>query len=135
MVAAAAWDLPDHWKLGVGEQLRLMPAFLRMFGRHLPRSLGALTRMESGHPKEPHYYLPFVGVLPECRGRGIGAAVLAPVLERCDREELPAYLEASSPRNRPLYERLGFAVTEEITLGKGSPPIWRMWRDPQPASA
>ena len=43
---------------------------------------------------------------------------------------MPAYLEASSPRNRALYERHGFAVTEEFFLGKGSPPLWRMWREP-----
>jgi hypothetical protein len=42
-----------------------------------------------------------------------------------------AYLEASSPRNRGLYEHHGFGVTEEFSLGAGSPPLWRMWRDPQ----
>jgi hypothetical protein len=43
---------------------------------------------------------------------------------------VPAYLEASTPRNRALYERHGFTVTEEFVLGKGSPPLWRMWREP-----
>jgi len=43
---------------------------------------------------------------------------------------VPAYLEATSPRNRALYERHGFKVTEEFTLGPGSPPLWRMWRPP-----
>jgi hypothetical protein len=56
---------------------------------------------------------------------------MRPILERCDREGLPAYLEASSPRNRALYERHGFVVVEEMRLAKDSPPLWRMWRKPR----
>ena len=127
-VAAAVWELPGQWKLGIGQQLRLLPAFVRTFGRHVPRALRAQAKLESGHPEEPHYYLPFVGVDPDWQGRGLGAAVMAPILERCDRERVPAYLDATTPRNRALYERHGFTVTEEFTLGGDSPPLWRMWR-------
>jgi GNAT superfamily N-acetyltransferase len=131
-VAVAVWERPDEWKLGVGKQLLLAPAMMRTFGRHLPRLLRALMTLEAKHPHEPHYYLPFVGVDPEWQGRGLGGAVLAPVLERCDAEGMPAFLEASTPRNRALYERHGFAATEEFTLGEGAPPQWRMWRAPAP---
>jgi hypothetical protein len=34
---------------------------------------------------------------------------MAPVLARCDREGMRAYLDATSQRNRRLYERHGFA--------------------------
>jgi GNAT superfamily N-acetyltransferase len=131
VVAVAAWELPGQWKLGLRAQLRLLPAMVGVFHRRLPRVLRALTVLEASHPTELHYYLPFIGVHPEWQGRGIGAAVLAPILERCDREEMPAFLEASTPRNRALYERHGFTVTDEFTLGKGAPPQWRMWRAPQ----
>ena len=60
--------------------------------------------------------------------------MMAPILARCDRHGLPAYLDATTPRNRALYERCGFTVTEEFTLGKGSPPLWRMWRLPRGGS-
>jgi hypothetical protein len=33
---------------------------------------------------------------------------MGPVLERCDREGVRAYLDAASERNRRLYERHGF---------------------------
>ncbi len=54
---------------------------------------------------------------------------MRPVLNRCDHDGTPAYLEATSPRNRQLYQRLGFHVTSEIPLPDG-PTMWRMWRDP-----
>jgi GNAT superfamily N-acetyltransferase len=130
VVAVAVWERPEEWKLGAVQQLRLAPAMMATFGRHLPRLLRALMTLEAKHPREPHYYLPFVGVEPEWQGRGLGSSVLAPVLERCDSERMPAFLEASTPRNRALYERHGFTATEEFRLGGDAPPQWRMWRDP-----
>ena len=40
-----------------------------------------------------------------------------PVLERCDDERLPAYLETTSPRNRALYQRHGFEITGQFSVG------------------
>jgi GNAT superfamily N-acetyltransferase len=135
VAGVAVWEPPGRWKHGVLEQLRLLPSMLAVFARHSPRVLRALTVLESGHPAEPahapHYYLPFLGVDPPWQGRGLGGALLAPVLQRCDRERVAAFLEASSPRNRALYERHGFAVTEEFTVGRGAPAQWRMWREPR----
>jgi ribosomal protein S18 acetylase RimI-like enzyme len=130
VVGAIVWELPGQWKVGVRDQLRLLPAMARINGRLLPRIVRSLAVLESNHPSEPHYYLTFVGVEPEWQGRGLGAALMRPILDRCDEAKLPAYLEASSPRNRVLYERHGFEVTEEFALGHGSPPLWRMWRPP-----
>jgi ribosomal protein S18 acetylase RimI-like enzyme len=131
LAGAVVWELPGQWKLNTVEQLRMLPSMARIFGRLLPRVLRSLTALESNHPTSPHYYLPFVGVEPEWQGRGLGTALMRPVLDRCDGEKLGAYLEASSPRNRALYERHGFVVTEEFSLGAGSPPLWRMWRNPR----
>jgi ribosomal protein S18 acetylase RimI-like enzyme len=129
-VGAAVWLRPGEWEISVWRQIAMGPAMFSIFRRYLPRIGAALARMESNHPHERHWYLAFIGVDPEWQGRGIGAALMRPVLERCDGDGLPAYLEASNPRNRALYERHGFEVTEEFKIGKGSPPLWRMWRAP-----
>lgn len=131
VVGAAVWERPGSWQLSAGRQLRLLPAMAAVFRNRLPRLLRALVTLEGGHPREPqHYYLPFIGVAPHWQGRGLGAALLAPVLGRCDRERAAAFLEASTPRNRALYERHGFTVTEEFRLGRSAPLQWRMWREP-----
>jgi GNAT superfamily N-acetyltransferase len=130
LIGAALWMPPDTWHLSAFQQARLLPAMAAVAGRHLPRLLGVINAVESKHPPDPHYYLPFIGVEPEWQGRGFGTALMRPILERCDRERVPAYLEASTPRNRALYERNGFKAVEEVTVAKDSPPLWRMWREP-----
>jgi ribosomal protein S18 acetylase RimI-like enzyme len=82
------------------------------------------------HPSEPHWYLPLVGVDPAYQGRGHGDALMAYALERCDREKLPAYLEATNPRNISLYRRHGFEPLGTIQAGS-SPPLVPMLRRPR----
>jgi GNAT superfamily N-acetyltransferase len=127
----ALWLPPGKWHLGPFAQLRLAPGMVAAMGPRLPQLLRALSTIESNHPRKPHYYLPFVGVEPQLQGKGIGTALLAPILDRCDREGTPAYLESTTPRNRACYLRQGFEVTEEFRFPKGGPPSWRMWREPR----
>lgn len=126
------WNPPDTWKIGIGKQLSMLPAMIRIYGRNLPRLLAALNSAESDHLTEPHYYLPMLGVEPESQGRGMGSALMYPVLSRCDTEQVPAYLESSTPRNRALYERHGFEVIGEFKLGREGPIFTRMRRQPRP---
>ena len=86
--------------------------------------------MSAAHPHDEHWYLNVVSTLPSRQSQGLGAAVLRPVIERCDAEGIPAYLESSNPRNVSLYLRHGFVETGEITL-PGGPSLTPMWRDPR----
>lgn len=131
VVGAAAWIPPGGWEISPLRQLLLLPGMAMIFGRSTAKVISAMLALEANHPKEAHFYLPFAGVNPEWQGKGIGTSLLLPVLERCDREGIPAYLEASSATNRRLYERHGFVVTEEFSFGDGAPPLWRMWRAPR----
>lgn len=130
LAGGSFWLPPGTAKLGILRQLALLPGILSTSRGDSGRLLRMLDAMEKAHPHDqPHWYLPIVGIGPEWQGRGFGAALLRPVLERCDADGTPAYLEASSARNRALYERHGFEVTGEIRV-KDSPPLLPMWREP-----
>ena len=132
LIGAALWMPPDTWHMSPLAQLLLLPSIVRNLRADTPRLLRALTFIEKKHPREPaHWYLPIIGIAPAWQGRGYGAALLRGVLERCDSDRLPAYLEASSARNVALYEHHGFETIEECRYARDGPPLWRMWREPR----
>jgi ribosomal protein S18 acetylase RimI-like enzyme len=89
-----------------------------------------LDQMGEYHPTQRHWYLPLIGVDPVRQGRGYGSALLAHGLKACDAQAVPAYLEATSERNKRLYERHGFEQIGVIQSGS-SPPMWPMLRKPR----
>jgi GNAT superfamily N-acetyltransferase len=91
-------------------------------------------QMGAFHPRETHWHLPLIGVDPGRQGQGIGGALLRQVLTTCDAEQIPAYLEATSPRNVPLYERHGFEALGSIQVAD-SPAVVPMLRRPRQATA
>ncbi|WP_448613112.1 GNAT family N-acetyltransferase [Modestobacter sp. URMC 112] len=128
---AAIWYPPGTWRPSTWETLRQTPAALRIFGRQISLASWAQSVMQEHHPTQPHWYLYHLGTEPEEQGTGIGAAVMRPVLDLCDRHRLPAYLEASSPRNRALYERHGFERLDPLVMPGNGPTMYPMWREPQ----
>lgn len=133
--AAGLWNPPNRWRTGFGDIARWAPSASRLFGLHLPRSLRALSVLDKVHPSEPHWYLATLGTDPDHQGRGLGSAVMQPVLDECDATGTPAYLESSKEANVGFYERHGFMLTDRITVGSDGPPMWLMWRDPRPPEA
>ena len=130
-LAGAALSLPPGaWHVPLRATLLEGTAF----GIHLLRAAWYQAATDLRHVRRPHYYVRDIGVHPNMQGRGLGSALLRPTLDRCDREGLPAYLEASSERNAALYERLGFRTTRELRVG-GSPPLRLMLRRPHPLQA
>ena len=90
-------------------------------------------QMDDLHPRESHWHLPLIGVDPAHQGKGIGSALLSHILNVCDGQNVPAYLEATSPRNVPLYERHGFEAAGSIQVAD-SPRIIPMLRKPRAMS-
>ncbi|MGH9085331.1 MAG: GNAT family N-acetyltransferase [Acidimicrobiales bacterium] len=124
------WRGPDfdhHAGGGLPEDLGEIP----MTGDELVRLAILGEAMAARHPGERHWYLNVLSTLPERQGQGLGTAVLQPILERCDMDGVPAYLESSNPRNVTLYKRHGFVQTgTPIELPDG-PSLIPMWRDPR----
>ena len=118
VAGAAVWMPPGQWRFRLVDEARLAPAVLGAFGATgTVRLLKLLTGVERVHLREPHYYLFAIGADPAHQGQGVGSALLAPMLARCDAERLPAYLESSNPANIPFYRRHGFEPLPALDFG------------------
>jgi GNAT superfamily N-acetyltransferase len=97
--------------------------------RHRGKAARLLLEVDRRHLREPHWYLAILATDPAVQGKGIGSALLAPILERCDRDGTIAYTETQKEANVSWYARAGFAVTGEVRL-PGTPPVWCLQREP-----
>ena len=137
VLGAALWLPPGAYPPSTLRQLRQMTGALKiapLAPRGVQPSLRYLRATERVHPTTTHWYLGVLGVEPEWQGRGLGGRLLQPVLEQCDAESLPAYLETDKERNLAFYARHGFGLVDTLRPdGDAGPPEWTMWRDPRDA--
>ena len=130
ILGGASWAAPGHWRVPIRHFLRSAPTLLRAIGVRSVRRLPTMEAIERNHPSEPHYYLALIGTDPRHQGRGVGSALMEPMIDRCDEEGVPAYLESSKQQNLAFYHRFGFELTRTLTLKKG-PTMYLMWRRPR----
>lgn len=123
----AIWAPPGTWADSVRYNLRMVGPHLRAFRGRIKRAATVGAATEKVHPKEPHWYLAYLGTDPDHQGSGVGSALIEEVTRRCDDQGLPAYLESSKEANLAFYARHGFVESDPLTPG-GGPPIWPMWR-------
>jgi GNAT superfamily N-acetyltransferase len=126
---AAIWQAPSPPRPGFWRQVSLAFRLLRTARSGYARALRLGKAIEKQNLKEPHWYLAMLGMEPEAQGRGLGTALLQPILERCDKQGATAYLESSKQSNIPFYQQRGFEVTGEISVPDG-PTVWPMLRRP-----
>jgi ribosomal protein S18 acetylase RimI-like enzyme len=134
VAGAAVWLPPGAYPRGTRREtagvLRDLRSVPRL-GRRLRRSVRLQTEMQRVHHRvtEPHWYLSLLGADPAYQRRGVGTALLAPMLTRVDTEGLLIYLETQKEANVPWYHRFGFTVVQELRV-RGCPPMWAMLREP-----
>lgn len=111
-------DSPACAAMSTGRVLRLA----RLVG---PRAFGTmrmLGRIERAHPRSSHRHVPTIGVDPALQGRGIGGRLMEVFDQRCDVDEVDAYLETIrwSDPGRPslehFYGRLGFEILDVLPM-------------------
>jgi GNAT superfamily N-acetyltransferase len=88
--------------------------------------------IDRARPAEPHWWLAHLGVRPTARRRGLAAAVLAPVIVRCDAEGTPAAAAVFSWANVRFLRGFGFEVTETTRTTDDELPLWVLVRQPLP---
>jgi ribosomal protein S18 acetylase RimI-like enzyme len=132
----AGWLPPGGYPRPTRQEVRrnLYSAAALTRGRHRLMAVRLLTEVDKHHPHEPHWYLALLATDPTVQGRGVGTALLAPILEQCDEEGILAYTETQKEANVSWYARAGFAVTREVQL-PGTPPVWCLRRQPHAGPA
>jgi GNAT superfamily N-acetyltransferase len=128
--AVALWAPPGRQAIPDDAAEQFAERLAVLCGPDADRLFATVAALEPWHPAVPCHYLNFLGVDPAAQGRGLGSGLLAATLGQADRCGEAAYLEATSPANRRLYERHGFTTVGEIVV-PGGPPLWSMWREPR----
>jgi GNAT superfamily N-acetyltransferase len=77
------------------------------------------------------WYLFLLGVEPNRQRRGLGGALMRPVLERADSGQLACYLETENERNVAFYLKQGFdLIVSGEEAGASGVRFWTFRRDP-----
>lgn len=131
---ACMWMMPGQvTKFSLADYAAIVwPTLIKCGPRSVMRAIRTGNAMDEQHPHFPHAYLFSIGVRPASQGKGLGRKLIQPVLDACDREGLPAYLENSNPANHGFYSSCGFEAQGVIRPEPNSPPLVPMVRQPRP---
>ena len=124
LVGVAAWMPPDPPDSDRAEQAiaeRYRQVVEEMFPEESRQLFAGFGALEQFHPGDPHWYLAFVGIEPSIQSRGVGRALLAPVLKIADESKASCYLETPFPQTHAFYQRLGFKRNGEHNPFVGAP--------------
>ena len=75
------------------------------------------TKIKKLYPKELMYYLWFIGVEKKMQNSGIGSSLMEEVIRDSKLKERSIFLETSTLKNIPWYEKFGFKIYDELDLG------------------
>lgn len=115
--ACALVIFPDRKRTSVQSLVLSARLILKAMGiRNIGKALSRESQVAQKHPSTQIYHLWFLGVLPEFQSEGTGGELLDELLADAVTMNRPVYLETSTLRNLPWYERHGFSIYGEILL-------------------
>jgi predicted N-acetyltransferase YhbS len=115
-----------HCQLSPLQTLRFLPTMLaemRSTALHHARQGLTWYRLD---PKQPHWHIDPIAVLPEMQKQGIGSRLMTRFCEQMDKQGGKSYLETDKPEYVRFYEHFGFEVIREANV-RGR-HFWFMWR-------
>jgi predicted GNAT family N-acyltransferase len=128
VLSVAVWARPG---VVVPESVRqeIFAAQAELEGARHNASIAAEARLAELRPTVAHYYLGTMGTRRDRQREGLGAAVLAPILDRADGDAAHVCLETSTAENCRFYAKFAFAEVSETQIPDGGPIVWGMLRD------
>jgi len=127
--------LPGHTRLKTSEFIRCGFLFLPVvmgFGNYKKSDecekfvADTHARLMNGRD---HYYLWGLAAGPGTQRKGAGSSLVRTLTDRCDAENMPAYLETHDRNNIAYYERFGFELIHTDRIPDHGLEIWCMLRE------
>lgn len=83
---------------------------------NIKKALARESKIRQLQPKDQMYYLWFIGVDPGYQREGIGSDLLNNIIKDSHHKERPVYMETSTLKNLPWYQKFGFQIYNELDL-------------------
>lgn len=84
---------------------------------NISKAIAREKKISEHYPPDPIYYLWFIAVSPEHQGKGIGTKFLTEIEYDATAMKRPIYLETSTLRNLPFYNKLGLEEYAILDFG------------------
>lgn len=119
LAGVAVAQAPNAGYPALGQLVSGTRIALRAGPRVCWRTVRNMIVSERHHPREPQYYLLFLGVHPDFHGFGFGGALLRALhaTSEADPVSTAVCLETGTERNIRLYEYFGYQVTARYVIG------------------
>ena len=116
--ACALILLPDKKKTNFKSFLLDVKLIITCVGfSKLFKALNRESKIKKLQPNKSMFYLWFIGVDPDEQNKGIGRTLIQEVIAEGLSKQRPVYLETSTLKNIPWYEKFGFTIYNELDLG------------------
>lgn len=109
--------LPDRKKTTPKSVLWDIKLALSVIGlSNIKKAMRRESKINRLHPNEPIYYLWFIGVDPSEQNKGVGTKLLTQVINEGAKGK-SIFLETSTLKNIPRYEKFGFKIYNKLDFG------------------
>ena len=109
---------PDKKSLSIKSALMDVQLLLNAIGlTRVGKAMSRESAIKSNYPKDPIYYLWFLGVINSDQNKGIGSQLLKEIIIDSQKQHKPIYLETSTIKNIPWYKKFGFSIYNELDFG------------------
>ena len=115
-------------QVSVFNGLKISPLMLKALGGSSLRMLKWIFTLSKHDPKQSHWHIDPIAVLPEMQRQGVGSLLMQHFCRHVDRLGEPGYLETDRKENLDFYRKFGFSVSGQTEIFGLS--TWFMWREP-----
>lgn len=109
---------PDKKKTTLKSTLLDIQLIISCIGiENVRKALSREAKISKLQPKDHSWYLWFIGVDPKYQNHGIGSELLNNIIAENEKKKRGVYLETSTRKNLPWYDKFGFKIYNELDLG------------------